>query len=218
MLNVQLSISQLNKLISAIKNGAGVTLNLSSNVVGDSTDKNNFPHELFLTNTQVSRFRKIFANNSSANIKLSKTQLHKIVQSGACLGRLLWPLLKTGLPLIRNVFKPLAKSVLIPLRLTAVASASDAAIHEKIFGSGFTTLIISNEEMNDIMKIVKSFEESGSLIKGVNETIKNEVKEQKGGFLGMLLGILGASLLVNLLRGKDTIRRSKGTIRVGENF
>ena len=72
--------------------------------------------------------------------------------------------------------------------------------------------------MNDIMKIVKSFEESGSLIKGVNETIKNEVKEQKGGFLGMLLGILGASLLVNLLRGKDTIRRSKGTIRVGENF
>ena len=218
MLNVQLSISQLNKLISAIKNGAGVTLNLSSNVVGDSTDKNNFPHELFLTNTQVSRFRKIFANNSSANIKLSKTQLHKIVQSGARLGRLLWPLLKTGLPLIRNVFKPLAKSVLIPLRLTAVASASDAAIHEKIFGSGFTTLIISNEEMNDIMKIVKSFEESGSLIKGVNETIKNEVKEQKGGFLGMLLGILGASLLVNLLRGKDTIRRSKGTIRVGENF
>ena len=156
MLNVQLSISQLNKFISAIKNGTGVTLNLSSNMVGDSNDKNNFPHELLLTNTQVSRFRKSFANNSSANIKLSKTQLHKIVQSGACLGRLLRPLLKTGLPLIRNVFKPLAKSVLIPLRLTAVASASDAAIHEKIFGSGFTTLIISNEEMNDIMKIVRN--------------------------------------------------------------
>ena len=122
------------------------------------------------------------------------------------------------MPLIGNVLKPLAKSVLITLGLAASASATDAAIHKKMFGSGNTTLIISNEEMNDIMKIVKSFEESGSLIKGVNETIKNEVKEQKGGFLGMLLGILGASLLVNLLRGKDTIRRSKGTIRVGENF
>ena len=134
------------------------------------------------------------------------------------MGRLLRTLLKNGLPLKRNVLKPLAKSVLIPLRLTAVASASDAAIHEKIFGSDFTTLIISNEEMNDIMKIVKSCKESGSLIKGVSETTKNEVKEQKGGFLGMLLGILGASLLVNLLRGKDTIRGGKGTIRVGENF
>ena len=216
MLNVQLYISQLNKLISAIKNETGVTLNLSSNVVGDSNDKNNFPHELLLTNTQLLRFRKIFANNSLASMKLSKT--HKIVQSTGFLGRLLRTLLKNGLPLIRNVLKPLAKSVLIPLRLTAVASASDAAIHEKIFGSDFTTLIISNEEMNDIMKIVKSFKESGSLIKGVSETIKNEVKEQKEGFLGMLLGILGASLLVNLFRGKDTIWGGKGTIRVGENF
>ena len=86
------------------------------------------------------------------------------------------------MPLIRNVFKPLAKSVLIPLRLTAVASASDAAIHEKIFGSGFTTLIISNEEMNDIMKIVKSFEESSLSIKGVSETIKNDAKKKKEDF------------------------------------
>ena len=217
-LNVKLSNSQLYKLKSAIKNGTKVTLNFSSNVVGDSKDENSFPHKLLLTYAKVFKLRKAFANNSSANIKLSKTQLHKIGQSGGFLGRLLGPLLKTGLPLIGNVLKPLAKSVLIPLGLTAATSATDAAIHKKMFGSGNTTLIISNEEMNDIMKIVKSFEESGSLMKGVNETIKNEVKEQKGGFLGMLLGILGASLLVNLLRGKDTIRRSKGTIRVGENF
>ena len=119
----------------------------------------------------------------------------------------------TGLPLIGNVLKPLAKSVLIPLGLTASASAIDAAIHKKIFGSGNTTLIISNEEMNDIMKITKSLEESGLLIKGVSEKIKNEVKEQKRGFLSMLLGTTGAILLGNLLAGKGTIRAGKGTIR-----
>ena len=101
--------------------------------------------------------------------------MHKIGQSGGFLGRLLGLLLKTGLPLIKNVLKPLPKSVLIPLELTAAASATDAAIHKKMFGSGKTTLI-SNEEMNDIMKIVKSLEESGLLIKGVSKTIKNEAK------------------------------------------
>ena len=85
-----------------------------------------------------------------------------------------------GLPLMKNALKPLAKSVLIPLELPAAASTADAAIHKKIFGSGNTTLIISNEEMNDIMKIIKSLEESVLLIKGVSKTIKNEAKEQKG--------------------------------------
>ena len=122
-------------------------------------------------------------NNFLANIKLSKTQLNKIVQSGEFLGRLLGPLLKTKLSLIGNVLKPLAKSVLIPLRLTAAASATDAAIHKKMFGSGFTTLIISNEEMNDFMKTVKSLEEPQLLIKGVSETIKMKQKNKKEGFL-----------------------------------
>ena len=157
-LNVKLSNSQLNKLKSGIKNGTEVTLKISSNVVGDSTDENNFPHKLLLTKTQVLRLHKPFANVSSANIKLSKTQLHKIGQSGGFLGRLLGPLLKTGLPLIGNVLKPLAKSVLIPLGLTAAASATDAATHKKVFGSGITTLIILYEETNYIMKIVKSLE------------------------------------------------------------
>ena len=79
-----------------------------------------------------------------------------------------------------------------------------------------TTLIVSNEETNDAMKIVKSLEESGLLIKGVNETIKNEAKEQKGGFLRTLLGTLGASLLGHLLTGKGTIRAGEDTIWVGE--
>ena len=191
---------QLHKLKSAIKIGTDVTLNLLSNIVGDSNDENNFPHKLLLTNTQISKLRKAFANKSSANIKLSKTQLHKIGQLVRFLGTFLGPLLKTGLPLMKTLLKPLGKSVLIPLGLTAAASATDAAINKKMFGCGFTTLIISNEEMNDIMKIIKSLEESGLLIKGVSETIKNEVKEQNGGFLGMLLGTLGASLLGNLRR------------------
>ena len=83
-----------------------------------------------------------------------------MIQSGGFLSKLLGPLLKTGLPLIKNVIKPLAKSALIPLGLTAAASAADAGINKKIFGSGNTTLIISNNEMEDIIKIVKSVEDS----------------------------------------------------------
>ena len=96
-----------------------------------------------------------------------------IRKSGEILGRLVGPLLKTGLSLIENIVKPLAESVLIPLGLKASASATDAAIHKKIY---ITTLIISNEEMNDIMKIFESREESGLLIKSVSETIRNEGK------------------------------------------
>ena len=127
------------------KNGTEVTLNLSSNVAGNSSDKTNFLHKLSLTNTQVLRFGKAFANNSSANIELSKTQFHKIGQSGGILGRILGSLSKTGLPLIKNVLKSLVKSVLIPLGLTAAAPATTTAILKKVFGSGKNSLIISNE-------------------------------------------------------------------------
>ena len=151
--NVTLSNSQLKILKSGIKNSNKVTLKLSSNVIGYSSVENNFPYKLLLTKAEVSNLRKAFANNSSANIKLSKAQLHKIGQSGGFLGRLIGPLLKNRLPLIENVLKPLAKSVLTPLGLTAAASATDSAIRKKMFGSGNATLIISNEEMNDIMKI-----------------------------------------------------------------
>ena len=131
-LNVKLSNSQLNKLKSGMEYGTKVTLKLSSNVVGGSNDENNFPHKLLLTNTHISRLRKAFVNNSSANVKLSKTQLHKIGQSRGFLVRLLTPLFKIGLSLIENVFKPLAKSVLIPLGLTTAASATDVGIHKKV--------------------------------------------------------------------------------------
>ena len=222
-LNVKLLNSQLNKLKSAIKNESEVVLRLSSNMIGNSDDETNFSHKLLLTNRQVANLRKVFANHLSTDIKLSKTQLYKMIQSK----RLLGPLLKTGLLLIKSVIKSLAKSVLIPLGLTAVASQADAGIHKKILGSGnnTTTLIISNNEMEDIIKTIKSLEDSGLLLKGVTDTVQNEVKEQKGGFLSMLLGRLGASLLKNILAGKGAIamsqgrgvnKKGKGIVRAGE--
>ena len=153
-LNVKLSNSQLNKLKSSIKNETDVVLRISSSMVGNSNNNTNFPHELLLTNRQVANIRKAFAKTTSVDIKLSKNQLSKMIQSGRFLGKLLCPLLKSGLLLIKNVIKPLTKSVLIPLGLTAAASAADAGIYKKILGCGHnnTTLIISNDEMDDILK------------------------------------------------------------------
>ena len=156
-----------------------------------------------------------------ADIKFSKIQLSKMIESGGFLGKLLGPLLKTGLPLIKSVINQLVKSVLIPLGLAAVASAADAGIHKKILGSGSkTTVIISNDKIEAIIKIVKSLEDSGLLLKAVTETVQNEVKEQKEGFLSMLLGTLGASLLGNLLTGKGIYRagKGKGINRAGEGI
>ena len=127
-LNVKLSNSQLDKLKSAIEKETELVLRLSSNMVGD--DETNFHHKLLLTNMQFSNLCKAFVNYLSTDIKWSKTQIFKMIQSGGFLGRLLGALLKTGLPLMKNVIKPLAKSVLIPLGLTAAVSAADAGIHK----------------------------------------------------------------------------------------
>ena len=212
-LNVKLSNLQLIKSKSIIENETEVVLILSSNMVRD--DETNFPHKLILTNRHFANYRKVFANYLSTDIKLSKTQIPKMIQSGEFLGRLLGPLLKTGLPLMQNEIKPLTKNVLISLELNAALSAADAGIHKNILGSGTTTLIISNDEIKDIIRIIKSLEDSGLLLKGVSETIQNEAKEQKGGFLSMLLGTLGASLLGNILAGKGINRAGEGVIRAG---
>ena len=162
ILNLKLSNSQLNKFKLAIKNKTVVVLRLWSSMIGDN--ESNFPHNLLLTNRQVSNFRQAFPNHLSADIKLSKAQLSKMLQSGEFIGRLLGSLLKTGLPLIKYVIKPLAESVSISLELTA---AADAGIHKKILSSAHnnTTLIISNDEIGDIIKMVKSLEDSGLLLK-----------------------------------------------------
>ena len=124
---------------------------------------------------------------------MPKAQISKIIQSGGFLGKLFGPLLKTGLSLLKSVIKPLGF-----LGLIAVSSAIAAGVQKKLYGSRITTFVIPNEEMNDKMKIVQALEDSNILLKGVTKTIKNETKEQKGGFLSMLLGTLGASLLGDL--------------------
>ena len=137
-----------------------------------------------------------------------------MIQSGRFLGRLLGLLLKTRLHLMKSVIKPLAKNFLIPLGLTATASATDAGIHKKILGSGTTTLLISNGEMENIIKIIKSLKDPGLLLKVVSETIQNEAKEQKGWFLSMLLDKLGANFLLgNILASKEINRAGKGFVR-----
>ena len=196
-------------------------------MIGDG--ETNFPHKLLLTNRQVVNLCNAFADKSPTDINLSKTQMSKMIKSRGFLGRLLGPLLKTGLPLIKNVIKPLAKSVLIPLGLTAASSTTDAGLHKKILGSGKcplssplltrpsssashnnAILIISNDEMKDIVKIVKTLEDSGLLPEGISEAIQNEAKEQRGGFLSKSLGTLGASLLGDILTGKEINKTEKG--------
>ena len=146
--------------MSSIKNETETVLRLSSNMVGNSDGETNFTHKLLLTNRQVANLRKDFANYLSTYIKLSKTQLSKLIQSGVSLGRLLGPLLKTGLPSMKTIIKPLAKSILISLGLATAASAADAGIHKKILASSHCpsdsalhnkTLIISNYETEDIV-------------------------------------------------------------------
>ena len=125
----------------------------------------------------------------STDLKLSRAQISKIIQSRGFLGSLLSKLAGQ----LMKVAIPLAKNVLAPLGITAAASAINAGIQKKLHSSGTATLIISNEEMNDVMKIVQALEDSNILMKGVTKTIKNKTKEQKGGFLSMLLGTIGAS-------------------------
>ena len=154
----------------------------------------------------------------ATDIKLSKAQIKKLIQSRGFLGKLLS---KLAGPLMK-VAMSLAKNVLSPLGLTAAMSAIDGSIQNKIHGSGATKgagvkLIIGQEDMNDIIKIIEELENSGVLLKGVTKTIENETKEQRGGFLSMLLGTLGASLLGNLLTGgKGMIRGGEGIVRAGD--
>ena len=211
--NVKLSGTQLKKLKTAVKDKTGATLRMNLKMF----DGNDLSHELLLTTRQKTKLRNAFNNNMSTHLKLSKAQIFKIIQSGgfleSILSKLAGPLMKVAVPL--------AKNVLAPLGITTAASAIDAGIQEKIHGSGTTTLIISNEETNDIMKIVQALEDFNVLLKGVTKTVENEIKEQKGGFLSMLLGFLGDSLLVNLLAGKGIIRagsrnkKGKGIVRAG---
>ena len=200
--NVKLSDTQLKKLKTAVKDKTGTTLRISLKMF----DGNDLPHELLQTTRQKTKLKNAFNNNVSTELKLSKAQISKIIQSGGFLGSLLS---KLAGPLMK-VAIPSAKNVLAPLGITAAASAINAGIQKKIHGSGATTLIISNDELNDIMNIVQALEDSNILLKRVTKTIKNEAKEEKGGFLGMLLVTLRASLLGNMLAEKGIVRPGYG--------
>ena len=206
-INCKLTNVQLNKLKKAVKSIEGTTLRLGIK----NFNKDETPHELLLTNTQNTKLRNAINNNSAIDIKLSRAQIKKLIQSGGFLGKLLS---KLAGPLMK-VAMPLAKNVLAPLGLTAAMSAIDGSIQKKIHGSG-VKLIIEEEDMQDIIKIIKELENSDILLKGVSKTIENEIKEQRGGFLSMLLGTLGASLLGNLLTGKGIMRAGDGIVRAGE--
>ena len=130
--NVKLLNGRLNKLKNAVNDKTGTTLRMSSKIFNGK----DLPHELLLTIRQKTKLINSFNNNMSTDLKLSEAQISKIIQSEGFLGRLLCPLLKAGLPLIKNVIKPLAKSFLIPLGLTAVASAADAGTHKKYWDLG----------------------------------------------------------------------------------
>ena len=203
----------LKKLKTAVKKKIGTTLRMSLKMLHG----NYLPNELLLTTRQKTKLRNAFNNNMSTDLTFSKAQISKIIHSGGFLGSLLS---KLAGPLMK-VAVPLAKYILAPLGITASTSAIDAGIQKKIHGCGTTTLIISNKQVNDIMKIVEALEDSNVLLKGVTKTIKNETKEQKGGFLSMLLGTLGASLLGNILAGKRVVRarsrnkKGKGIVRAG---
>ena len=205
--NCKLTNVQLNKLEKAVKSNEGATLRLGIR----NFNKDERPHELLLTTRQITELRNALNNNSATDIKLSKAQIKKIIQSGGFLGKLLSKLAGS----LMKVALPLAKNVLAPLGLTAAMSAIDGSIQKKTHGSGATEgagvkLIIEKEDMNDILKIIKALENFGILLKGVSKAIKNETKQQIGEFLSMLLGTLGASLLGNLLTG------GKGIMRAGE--
>ena len=210
--SVKLSDTQLKKLKAAVKNKTGTTLKMSLTML----DGNDLSHELLLTTRQNTKLRNAFNENMSTYLKYFKAQNSKVLQSGGLfrtiLSTLAGPLIKVAIPL--------AKNVLAPLRITAAGSAIDAGIQKKMNGSETITLIISNvsnEEMNDLMKIVETLDDSNILSRRVTRTIKNETKEQKGGFLSTFLGTLGGSALGNLITGKGVVRprSGKGIVRAG---
>ena len=180
-------------------------------------DGNDLSRELLLTARQKTKLRNALNNNMSTDINLSKAQISKIIQS-----RVFRIIIKKTSRSINESSSSFGKNILAPLGITAAASAIDAGIQKKIHGSGrpsSTSLIISNKEMNDIMKIAQALEDSNILLKVVTKTIKNKTIKLKGGFLSMLLSTLGARLLGNLLSGKRIAgagsgnKKGKGIVR-----
>ena len=204
-INAKLKDSQLNKLKSTVKNKQGATLKMNARMFNG----NNLPPELLFTTRQTTKLRNAIENNMSTDIKLCKAQIFKIIQSGGFLGSLLSkiadPLMKVAVPLVKNILDPLG--------ITAAASAADAGIQKKMHGSGTKTLIISNEEMNGIMKIVQALEDLNILLKGVTKTMKNETKEQKRSFFFNATGYFRSFFIRKLIIRKRNCKSWRRNVK-----
>ena len=185
-------------------------------MISNTTNEVNFLHKSVLTNGKIESFCKTFTYDLSANMKLSKKHFSKKIHVGEFPGTNIGTLMKAGLPLIKNIIKPLAKSLPVPLRLTAAAPPPDASFLQIILVSRTTPLTISNKEKEDIKKIIRYFEEFDLLIHYVSKRIKNETSEEKGGFLGTLLCRLDTSLLVTMLTRKGVIKTGERVIQACE--
>ena len=172
-INCKLTNVQLNKFKKAVKSNEGASLRLGIK----NFNKDELPHELLLTTRQNTKLRNAINNNLATDKKLSKAQIKNLIQSGGFLGKLLSKLAGP----IMKVAMPLAKNVLAPLGLTAAMSAIDGSIQKKIHGSG-VKLIIEQEDMNDIMKIIEALENSGILLKGVTKRLKMKLKNKEEDF------------------------------------
>ena len=197
-------------------NDNNLYINAGLNMSGKKI-KEKFGAGITLANNQIKDIINVIKSLENREILLKGNTRKFTCQEGGFLS-FLRPLMATDLLLMKSVLMPLARSVLLPFGLSAEMSAADAAIQKKIYGSCTTALIISNEEMEDIMEEVKSLEESGLLIKRISETIKNEAKKQRDGFLAMLLETLAASILWNALSRQGVIGAGEGTNRSDQNF
>ena len=185
-------------------------------MISNTANEVNFLHKSVLTNGKIPSLCKTFTYNLSANMKLSTTHFSKKIHVGEFPGINIGTLMKAGLPLIKNIIKPLAKSLPVPLRLTAAAPPPDASFLQIILVSRTTPLTISNKEKEDIKKIIRYFEEFDLLIHYVSKRIKNETSEEKGGFLGTLLCRLDTTLLVTMLTRKGVTKTGERVIQACE--
>ena len=209
-IDLHLTKLQLKKIQDAVKNNNGTIIRLSNK----NFNKDKLIHELYLTQKQMEKLFEKVRNNMSTDVKLSKVQINKIIKEGGYLGRLLM----SFLPKLIKAAISIGKNILALLGLCAAMSATDAAIQKNMYGLGNAILIISNDDLNSLIKIVTALEEHDILLKETSKTIKNKTKKQEGGFLSMLLGTLGASLRGNLLTGRGLYRTGKGIYRTGKGM
>ena len=168
--NSKLSNQQIKKLKEAVKSNNGTTLRIGNK----NFNKADLLHELFLTQTQINKLREKVENNMSNDVKLSRAQISNLIKEGGALGSIV----ARFLPKLIKPAISLGKNILAPLGLSAAMSATGATIQKKVHGYGAKTVTFSNKDLDDMTKIVKALEDSDVLMKGITETLKNDMKKE----------------------------------------